>query len=45
MGSAWGKYMDEEAANEINGDAKKHPLTSSPFLIIFKYGENKEGIG
>ena len=39
------KYADEEAAEDIYRTALKQPLVSdkSPFLVLFEYGENKEG--
>ena len=38
-------YADPEAAIEILGTSDKRPLTSdkSPFLVLFEYGENREG--
>ncbi|KAI2512190.1 hypothetical protein MHU86_2277 [Fragilaria crotonensis] len=38
-------YADPEAATEILGSPDKRPLTSdkSPFLVLFEYGENREG--
>ena len=38
-------YADPEAAVEILGIAEKRPLTAdkSPFLVLFEYGENREG--
>ncbi|KAI2508522.1 hypothetical protein MHU86_5921 [Fragilaria crotonensis] len=38
-------YADPEAAVEILGSAEKRPLTAdkSPFLVLFEYGENREG--
>jgi hypothetical protein len=38
-------YADEEAAIEILGSSRKMPLTKtkSPFLLLFEYGENREG--
>jgi hypothetical protein len=39
------KYAGEEAAEDIYRTALKQPLVSkkSPFLVLFEYGENKEG--
>ena len=37
------KYIDEQAANTINGKADKPNLTSSPFAIQFEYGINAQG--
>ena len=38
-------YADPEAAIEILGSSDKRPLTpdKSPFLVLFEYGENREG--
>ena len=37
------KYSDETAAKIVYGKAEKHDLESSPFVIEFEYGQNKEG--
>jgi hypothetical protein len=37
------KYQDEEAAKAKRGDAKKKPLTKSPFILEFEYGASGEG--
>ena len=36
-------YQDEEAAKQINGDARKRPLKTHPFSIEFEHGKNEEG--
>jgi len=38
-------YTDEEAAIEVYGGRQKKPLKAenSPFLVVFDYGENREG--
>ena len=37
------KYSDESAAKIIYGKTEKPDLFSSPFIIEFEYGQNKEG--
>ena len=39
------KYGDKEAAIEVYGGRQKTPLTAekSPFLVVFEYGEKREG--
>ena len=37
------KYSDETAAKIVYGKAEKHDLESSPFVVEFEYGQNKEG--
>ena len=37
------KYADKDAAIDVLGSAQKKPLESSPFVVFFDYGENKEG--
>ena len=37
------KYVAIEAANELNRNTMKPPLTSSPFLTYFEYGSNNDG--
>ena len=36
------KYQDEEAAKKIRGKSDKNPLESSPFIVVFDYGEANE---
>lgn len=37
------KYCDEEAAKQINGDARKRDLKAHPFCIEFDYGNQHDG--
>jgi hypothetical protein len=37
------EYKDKDAAKKIRGNAEKHPLTTSPFVVEFEFGIANEG--